>query len=185
MPRETTVWQPSFAVMRALRYRLWGRGLPLNNRPHVLSGTRIVRDAWKPPAQLNGGSELAIRVERGADSVSISFGDEEHRQTMVAIRKAGKLLKKAWELFYAPMGLPLARGSYMHTLAIIGGACLHLLGDIELCAAGVMAFRLKGQIADHDYEFSSRPAAAFELFPIPIGLLLVGLILGRWGFAGL
>jgi hypothetical protein len=73
----------------------------------------------------------------------------------------------------------------MHTLAIIGGTCLHIVGDIELCAASVMTFRRKGRIVDHDYEFSSRPMAVFELMPIPIGLVLVGLILGRWGLAGL
>ena len=77
------------------------------------------------------------------------------------------------------------KGSQMHILAILGGAGLHIVGDIELCAAGVMTFRLRGRITDHYYEFSSRPAAAFELLPIPIGLLLAGLILGRWGYAGL
>jgi hypothetical protein len=73
----------------------------------------------------------------------------------------------------------------MHTFAIIGGACLHIMGDIELCAAGVMTFKLKGRIVDYDYDFSSRPAAVFKLLPVPLGLLIAGLILGRWGFAGL
>jgi hypothetical protein len=73
----------------------------------------------------------------------------------------------------------------MHTLALVGGACLHLVGDIELCAASVMTFRLKGRVVDRDFDFPSRPAAVFELMHIPVGLLLVGLILGRWGIAGL
>jgi hypothetical protein len=73
----------------------------------------------------------------------------------------------------------------MHTVAVICGAFLHLVGDVELCAASVMTVRRRGRVVDHDYEFSSRPAAAFELMPIPVGLMLVGLIIGRWGFAGL
>jgi hypothetical protein len=72
----------------------------------------------------------------------------------------------------------------MHTLALIGGACLHIVGDIELCAASVMTLRLKGRLIDHDFSFSSRFAAAFELMPIPVGLMLAGLISGRWGLAG-
>ncbi len=74
----------------------------------------------------------------------------------------------------------------MHILAIISGLWLHLVGDIGLCAAGVVtAFGLNGFVYDGYYEFPSRSAAAFKLLPFPTGLSLAGLILARWGIAGL
>lgn len=74
----------------------------------------------------------------------------------------------------------------MHILAIIGGVWVHIVGDIGLCIAGtVTAFGLNGYVYDEYYEFPSRGAAAFQLLPIPIGLSVAGLILIRWGMAGL
>jgi hypothetical protein len=74
----------------------------------------------------------------------------------------------------------------MHILAIIGGAWLHIMGDIGLCIVGVViGYGLNGYVYDAYYEYPSRRAAAFELLPIPIGLSIAGLILARWGIAGL
>jgi hypothetical protein len=74
----------------------------------------------------------------------------------------------------------------MHILAIIGGVWLHIGGDIGLCIAGIVTVcGLNGYIYDGYYEYPSRCAAAFELLPIPIGLSGAGLILARWGIAGL
>jgi hypothetical protein len=81
---------------------------------------------------------------------------------------------------------PNRRQGSMHTLAIISGTWIHLVGDIGLCVAGtVTAFGLNGYVYDEYYEFSSRGAAAFKLLPVPVGLSLAGLILIRWGIAGM
>ena len=65
----------------------------------------------------------------------------------------------------------------MHILTIV---------DIGLCAVGfATAFEPSGYLYDDYYDFPSRIAAAFELLPILIGLSLAGLILARWGIAGL
>ena len=74
----------------------------------------------------------------------------------------------------------------MHILAILGGAWLHIVGDLGLCIAGVVTVcGLNGYVYDAYYEYPSRRAAAFALLPIPIGLSVAGLILARWGIAGL
>ena len=74
----------------------------------------------------------------------------------------------------------------MHILAVIGGAWLHIVGDFGLCLVGaVMAFGPTGYVYDEFYKYPSRVAAAFELLPVPIGLSVAGLILAKWGIAGL
>lgn len=74
----------------------------------------------------------------------------------------------------------------MHVLALIGGVWLHVVGDLALCLVGtVIACGMNGYVYDEYYEFPSRRAAAFALLPIPIGLSFGGLILARWGFAGI
>jgi hypothetical protein len=74
----------------------------------------------------------------------------------------------------------------MHILAIISGVWFHLSGDIGLCIVGaVMASGCNGHVCGAHYEFPSLGAAAFKLLPIPIGLSVAGLIVARWGIAGL
>jgi hypothetical protein len=74
----------------------------------------------------------------------------------------------------------------MHILAIVGGGWLHFMGDVSLCVVGaVIARGRSGYVYEAHYEYPSRGAAAFELLPIPIGLAVAGLILARWGIAGL
>ncbi len=73
----------------------------------------------------------------------------------------------------------------MHILALIGGAWLHLVGDVGLClVGGVISVGPTGYVYDEFYTYPSRAAAAFELLPVPMGLSFFGLILARWGFAG-
>lgn len=74
----------------------------------------------------------------------------------------------------------------MHILTIIGGVWLHIVGDLGLFLAGaVTAYGPTGHVYEEFYKFPSRAAAAFELLPIPIGLSVAGLIMARWGIAGL
>jgi hypothetical protein len=52
--------------------------------------TRDRGDPRKSPAQLNSGRQLALLVEDGADCVGIGLCDEEHPESMVTRRTAGK-----------------------------------------------------------------------------------------------
>jgi hypothetical protein len=49
-----------------------------------------VGDAWKQLAQLDGGREFASLLVDSADRRSLSFGDNEHRQSMVYVDYDGK-----------------------------------------------------------------------------------------------
>jgi hypothetical protein len=78
------------------------------------------------------------------------------------------------------------RESAMHFLAFFVGMDLHLVGDLALflVAKGILAGQ-PGCVWGEPYVFSSRTSAAFELLPIPVGFALAGLIVARWGIAGL
>lgn len=75
----------------------------------------------------------------------------------------------------------------MHTMALIGGAYLHFVGDTA--ATLIIVFLLRngpsGYVYDEYYEYSSVSSAAFRLMPIPIGMALAGLLLARWGLTGM
>jgi hypothetical protein len=74
----------------------------------------------------------------------------------------------------------------MHVLALIVGGWLHVVGDIGLFFIGLLiASGPSGYVYEERYDFPSRHAAAFELLPVPVGLSVAGLILARWGFAGM
>ena len=50
-------------------------------------------DAGEPPAQLNGGRELATLLVDGADRSGIRLGDDEHRCSMGRLGEAGNTLR--------------------------------------------------------------------------------------------
>jgi hypothetical protein len=50
----------------------------------------VVGDPRKSPTQFDGGRQLALLVEDGADCIGIGLGDEEHSKRMAPRRTAGK-----------------------------------------------------------------------------------------------
>jgi hypothetical protein len=73
----------------------------------------------------------------------------------------------------------------MHTLALLCGAWIHVVGDVALLAVGtVIAYGPSGYMYDEHFEYPSRSAAAFALLPIPLGLSVGGLIVVQWGLWG-
>jgi hypothetical protein len=73
-------------------HRAWLRRwrLPSGDCPDVCPRLRVVGDPRKSPTQLDGGRQLALLVEDGADCIGIGLGDEEHSKRMAARRTAGK-----------------------------------------------------------------------------------------------
>ena len=71
------------------RRRLWQRQ-PADDGPRTLPRSGVVDDARKPPAQLDGGGQLAVTLEYLTDRGGIGFGDDEHLPMMTARGTVGK-----------------------------------------------------------------------------------------------
>src|ERR1700712_3775540 len=68
----------NYGFRAALTLRLRWQRLPASNSPDALPRLRVVGDAGKPPAQLDGGRQLALLFIDGTDRGGIRFGDHEH-----------------------------------------------------------------------------------------------------------
>jgi hypothetical protein len=51
---------------------------------------RVVSDPRKSPTQLDGGRQLSLLIEDGADRGGIGLGDDEHSKDMAVPTTAGK-----------------------------------------------------------------------------------------------
>ena len=69
--------------------RHWHRR-PASDVTGAGAGGFVVPDAWKPPAQLDCGGELATLIEGGADRGGIGLRDHEHRAMMLPAADSGK-----------------------------------------------------------------------------------------------
>ena len=61
----------------------WRQRLPTGDDTRALSRLHVVRDAGKQPAQLDGGRQLPLLLECGADCGGFRFGDDEHPHSMM------------------------------------------------------------------------------------------------------
>jgi hypothetical protein len=74
----------------------------------------------------------------------------------------------------------------MHIIALMIGAWLNVVGDIGVCSVAVATvFGLTDNPDNKWLIFRSRGDMAFQLFPAPLLVAIVGLILAQWGWFGL
>ena len=77
-------------TQRGHRARRSRQRLPPGDGPGACPCLRVVGDSLKPPAQLDGGRQLALLIEDSADRVGVGLGDNEHPDSMAARTAAGK-----------------------------------------------------------------------------------------------
>ena len=63
---------------------------PPGDGPGASPRLGIVGDPREPPAQLDGGRQLALLIEDSADRSNIGFGDDEHSKSMGTRAAASK-----------------------------------------------------------------------------------------------
>ena len=91
----------------------WQR-LPTGNGPGAFPRLHGVGDAGKQPAQLDGGRQLAVLLEGGADCGGFCLGDDEHPRSMGMRTMTGKPHRR-----HTGGEMPL-RGGLPHWLREVG-----------------------------------------------------------------
>jgi len=86
VPARAAGTQPGHRARRSRLRRPPGDG------PGACPCLRVVGDPLKPPAQLDGGRQLALLIEDSADRVGVGLGDNEHQRSMGRERPAGKAI---------------------------------------------------------------------------------------------
>jgi hypothetical protein len=107
-----------FSAAQSRRTQPLGQRPPAGDRAHAQSRLRIVQNAWKQLAQLDGSREFATLLVGGADYGSLGFRDDEHRQSMAyADRRVQVLADAAWlaKLKGATFGAPVRRSGRFGT----------------------------------------------------------------------
>src|SRR5208283_6114920 len=103
------------ATPRGHRVRRSWRRLPPGDGPGACPRLGVVGDPLKPPAQLDGGRQLALLIEDSADRIGVGLGDNEHPNSMGARATAGKAIMArpsppGFLYVGEEMGLPWRRG---------------------------------------------------------------------------
>jgi hypothetical protein len=110
-PRET---DPLLFRLPAPAFQPPGRTrrqrLPSSYHARALSRLHVIRDAGEQPAQLDGGRQLPLLLECGADRGGFGFGDDEHPRSMGDRGRDRQAVRYAVDEFGASSRSPSAVG---------------------------------------------------------------------------
>jgi hypothetical protein len=87
-PTEALTWLTGMQPRH--RSHRCGQWLPPGDAPGTGARLCVVGDAREPAAQLDGGRQLSLLIEHGADRGSIGFVDDEHPVSMATRARASK-----------------------------------------------------------------------------------------------